>query len=305
MNLRTVGLGLLCAVALCGGLVASQLTTTTGSTSAAASGFDPVHPAQSGYVMIFRDEFNGPGLNPKLWRTAYPWGPSTTINGELQYYPDIQDPQNAVGTNPLGFNDGTLIISAFPWRHGRLNYVSGAITTYKKFAQTYGYFEARMKAPSAKGLWPTFWLLPENNTWPPELDIMEMTGQNTKLLMTTQHDNVNGQNVPHSCYVNTPDMAADFHVYGLLWTATDLTWYFDGKPICHQETAASLHVPMYILFNLAVGSGGWTGTPDAGTPWPQRFQVQYVRAYAKPPTGAATTTLSMTTLTQLSHRASK
>jgi hypothetical protein len=43
-------------------------------------------------------------------------------------------------------------------------------------------------------------------------------------------------------------------------------------------------VPMYILLNLAIGSGGWTGTPDASTPWPQRFQVQYVRAYAKPPT---------------------
>jgi beta-glucanase (GH16 family) len=281
-DFRTVGLELFCTAALYGGLVASQLTTID-STSATASGFNPVHPTQSGYLMTFHDEFNGPSLDPKLWRTAYPWGPNTTINGELQYYPDIQDPQNPVAANPLSFDNSTLTISAFPWHYERLNYVSGVITTYKKFAQTYGYFEARMKAPSGQGLWPTFWLMPENNTWPPELDIMEMTGQNTKLLMITQHDNVNDQNVPHACYVNTFDMAADFHTYGLLWTAIDLTWYLDGKPVCHQDTAASLHVPMYILLDLAIGSGGWTGTPDAATPWPQRFQVQYVRAYAKPP----------------------
>jgi beta-glucanase (GH16 family) len=280
MNLKTVGLGLLCGASLCGGLTSSQ-SASVESTTAAVPGFDPARPTRSGFVMTFHDEFNGPGLDPKNWLTAYPWGPNTTINGELQYYPNIQDPQNPVGANPFGFANGTLTISAFPWRYGQLNYVSGVITTYKKFSQTYGYFEARMRLPSGKGLWPTFWLMPENNTWPPELDIMEMTGQNTKLLMTTEHDNVNGRNVPHACYVGTSDMAADFHTYGLMWTATDLIWYFDGKPVCHHVTTASLHVPMYILLNLAIGNGGWTGMPDAGTLWPQTLQVQYVRAYAR------------------------
>jgi beta-glucanase (GH16 family) len=266
---QTLGWGFVYSIALCAGL------------NAATPAFDPAHPWQSGYGLTFHDEFDGPSINPNLWRTAYPWGPNTTINGELQYYPDIQNPSNPVSVNPFSINHGTLTISATPHAYGKLSYVSGVITTYKRFRQTYGYFEAEMKAPSGAGAWPAFWLLPDNNIWPPELDIMEMTGSNPTSLMTTEHDTVGGRNVPHACYTTVPDMSNSFHIYGLLWTKTDLTWYFDNKPVCHLSTAASLRVPMYMLLNLAIGGGGWAGTPQADMAWPQRLQIQYIRAYTQ------------------------
>src|SRR5258707_12455754 len=39
--------------------------------------------------------------------------------------------------------------------------------------------------------------------------------------------------------------------------------------------------PMYLLLDLAVG-GDWPGAPDASTPFPASFQIDYVHAYADP-----------------------
>jgi beta-glucanase (GH16 family) len=36
---------------------------------------------------------------------------------------------------------------------------------------------------------------------------------------------------------------------------------------------------MYLLANLAVG-GTWPGAPDASTPFPATFEIDYIRAYA-------------------------
>jgi beta-glucanase (GH16 family) len=63
--------------------------------------------------------------------------------------------------------DNTLVFAAVPIRSGSgyetdaMAYRSGAIQTYKKWQQTYGYFEARVKMSSAKGTWPAFWLMPD------------------------------------------------------------------------------------------------------------------------------------------------
>jgi len=142
-----------------------------------------------------------------------------------------------------------------------------------------------MKMPSGQGLWPTFWIDSEDNIWPPELDVVEMVGQRPTQLMNTEHDNVNGQDIFRQCwpYYVTPDMTQAFHKYGLLWTPTDLIWYFDGDMACHLPTQASQHKPMYLIVNLAVGNcSWWTNCPTLSTPFPQTLQVDYVRAYAPP-----------------------
>ncbi|MBP5234342.1 MAG: family 16 glycosylhydrolase, partial [Planctomycetes bacterium] len=40
-------------------------------------------------------------------------------------------------------------------------YLSTVITTFDRFAQKYGYFEARMKLADGLGMWPAFWLMPD------------------------------------------------------------------------------------------------------------------------------------------------
>jgi beta-glucanase (GH16 family) len=39
---------------------------------------------------------------------------------------------------------------------------SGVLQTFK-----YGRIEARMKLPSAQGVWPAFWMLADPGNWPP------------------------------------------------------------------------------------------------------------------------------------------
>ena len=41
------------------------------------------------------------------------------------------------------------------------DYTTGHIITYDKWTQKYGYFEARVKLPTARGLWPAFWMMPD------------------------------------------------------------------------------------------------------------------------------------------------
>ena len=63
--------------------------------------------------------------------------------------------------------DNMLVLAAVPIQSGSgydtdaMGYRSGAIQTYKKWQQAYGYFEARVKMPSGTGTWPAFWFVPD------------------------------------------------------------------------------------------------------------------------------------------------
>ena len=56
------------------------------------------------------------------------------------------------------------------------NYTSGMVASKAPSTFQYGYAEARVKAPAGQGLWPAFWTLPQDGSWPPEIDIMEILG---------------------------------------------------------------------------------------------------------------------------------
>ena len=68
----------------------------------------------------------------------------------------------------------------------------------------------------------------------------------------------------------------------------DGTQYFQVSPTNLPPGKAWVFTqPQFILLNLAVG-GNWPGMPDAGTTFPQRMLVDYVRVYTLP--GARTGT---------------
>ena len=43
-----------------------------------------------------------------------------------------------------------------------------------RWSGEYGVFEIRMKVPAGRGLWPAFWLNPQDQKWPPEIDVVEI-----------------------------------------------------------------------------------------------------------------------------------
>ncbi len=250
----------------------------------------------SAYHLTFNDEFNTLDLADKSgtdtgWMVRDYWYNPHLYNGELQYYSDpAVDPYN-----PFSINNGILTIRAEPtpagMNTGGQPYVSGELTTTKGspyaqdpnslgWSQQYGYFELRAKLPAGKGLWPAFWLLPEDASWPPEYDIFEVLGDRPDEIHQTAHWG-SEPNHPYDSfnYVGGIDSSDGFHVYGFEWDADHIRWYVDGQLTEVQQNR--VNEPMYMLIQLAVG--GWAGTPNASTTWPADMQVDYVRVYSKDP----------------------
>ena len=72
-------------------------------------------------------------------------------------------------------------------------------------------------------------------------------------------------------------MADDFHTYGAMIDERFIVWYFDGSEIFRTKTPETAKVPLYMMVNLAMGSG-W---PIDQAPNPSYLYVDYVKVYAK------------------------
>jgi beta-glucanase (GH16 family) len=239
--------------------------------------------------MTFGDEFNSLNLrvgNTGIWNTSYPWaGPSgASLTGELEWYINANyAPTSAI--KPWTVNNGILDLTATPTDPSIQSYVgghpytSGMLTTYGTFAQTYGYFEMRAELPAGQGLAPAFWLLPENKSWPPELDVMEVIGSDPTSLVTTVHSDSTGKPIATGQTTQVADTTAGFHTYAVDWEPNTITWYFDGNEVFQTATPADLHQSMFMVVNLGVG-GVWPGSPNSSTAFPATMQIDYIHAFA-------------------------
>jgi beta-glucanase (GH16 family) len=241
----------------------------------------------SDWVMTFNDEFDGTSLDLSKWATTYPGG-GRTNNDELEWYVD----------NAQVVSNGTLkLVAKHESAHSGFPYTSGMISSHNSFSQMYGYFEIRMKIPAGKGFWPAYWLLPTPFTWPPEIDVMENLGNDTRTIYMTHHYTTNYPNIgggkggQHGGSYTGPDYSADFHTYGVEWSSTAVVWYLDGV----ERYRSTEHVPlaghgftgMFVIANLAVG-GSWPGAPDSSTIFPNQLEIDYIRIYSK---GSSTDTI--------------
>jgi beta-glucanase (GH16 family) len=234
--------------------------------------------AQEGWKLTFADEFDQPTLNSGRWVTHYFF--PEIINNELQAYIP----------GAFSLSDGILHITAKheeAMQNGKLqHFTSGVMTTDHKFSQLYGHFEIRCKLPKGQGFWPAFWLLTDGDKWPPEIDIFENLGHQSNILYFSTHwRNPDGSIGGKTQQTTGPDYTTSFHTVAVDWQPQRITWYVDDQEQCHVTD----HIPqekMYILVNLAVG-GKWPGSPNATTPFPSSFDVDYVRVYQKSPPAAA------------------
>lgn len=255
---------------------------------------------RSELIPTFTDEFNTLNLDLEnsaghptgTWRTNFGYGGvnSRTLvnNGELEVYVDrlfAGTGKTSLNLDPFRIADGKLEIVAEPLKDdvrqftwGR-SYSSGLLTSKGSFSQKYGLFEIRAKMPRGKGLWPAFWLLPASNGWPPELDVLEILGDNPQKLYVSWHSNV-GTPSSETKAINVPDTSAEFHTYSIYWTKDAIEWFFDDLQVASKPTPEDCHQPMYMLVNLAVG-GGWPGAPDKATEFPAKYVVDWIRAYAR------------------------
>jgi beta-glucanase (GH16 family) len=243
--------------------------------------------------LVWSDEFNGPQNSPvdsRRWRheTGGAWG-----EGELQSY----TPRKA---NSHQDGRGRLVIVARAERFRGMDsitrdYTSARISTQDRYSFRYGLFEARLRMPVGRGLWPAFWALGDDIDdvgWPEcgEIDVMEYLGQEPATATGTIHGpwddgGANADYKPGHSVVHTAPLAQEFHTYGAQWLPGSIQFYFDGRPYW-SITAADLPAGsrwvfdhrFFLVLNIAVG-GRWAGSPGASTTFPQALQVDYVRVY--------------------------
>jgi beta-glucanase (GH16 family) len=250
------------------------------------------------WELAFEEDFRSLRLSDNasdgIWEPQFAWGSHTIReNHELQYYVDPRprrDEPVITSLAPFRVDKNGLVIRASPIPIPErkfvenLSYASGLLTTFRSYSFTYGYVEMRARIPKGKGLWPGFWLLPVDKTWPPEIDVMEVL-LNTKEFHATVHSRTRGKHTQVSSTIETPDLSDDFHVYAVKWTAEEVVWYFDGRRVASAQTPTDMHKPMYLLVNLAVG--GWAQPPDTSTVFPAEFRINWIRVFQAPQRGVA------------------
>lgn len=232
-----------------------------------------------------------PGV-PGMWRTTFHNAPPDAINArtlptnaELQVYVDSAfrglglDPFRMEGRRGVGITADRAPAAAAEKLEG-FRYTSGLLTTHDSFKQRYGYFEVTAQIPHGRGLWPAIWLLPADGSWPPEIDIMENLGQDTRTYFGTLHSRTREKD-PH-VFHQAVDLAQKPHAYGVLWGPRRTVWYLDRREQGRAPTSPDMDGPAYLLINLAVG-GYWPGPPDATTRFPAEMKVSGVRVFAPPP----------------------
>lgn len=279
-------------------------STDTGRIDPASYNYSEVYEKE-GYELSFSDEFNNSNLNRSRWNTQLRWDGEfngvrqeyRVINGERQFYVNIfsddQDHQDYVVPqhNPFELNGSRLAIRAIrnPLKktnnrngHGPLrsmveqqDFLSGAISTYDKFTQKYGYFEARIKIPSHVGTFPAFWLHHQKRKYEgtrrTEIDIMENLGHAPWYIYNSFHyfNNVSAtyggdaqfvKPQPEGQIYTGTDYSQDYHTYAVEWEPGHVTWFIDGQKVSELYNDNVDYEDLYLILNMAIG-GFWTNYP--------------------------------------------
>lgn len=231
------------------------------SASPAASASASGGPAAPGpWHVAFSDDFSGSTLNPSHWVTCYDWnvdGCTNAGNHELEWYLPGQVSvgggmaQLTANKTPTRGSDGTT----YAWTSGMISTGRSSWNASPRFTFTYGYVSARIKLPSALGMFPAFWLLPASRKAPPELDVAEGLWYPTRVLMNIHWAGAGGKDLDASKEdALNVDYSAAFHTYALDWEPDRVTWYLDGvEQYVVTDRAIIPTVPMELLINLAVG----------------------------------------------------
>lgn len=130
-----------------------------GTLTLALLGISPaqtVNPSIPGtWQLEFQDDFTGSVLDGTKWRLGQHWSGMAGAAGV--------SPENVT------VSGGFLKIKAeqrtISYGGTSYSYAAGEVSTFGTFRRQHGYFEARLKYPAVKGLWPAFWLMPDRGQY--------------------------------------------------------------------------------------------------------------------------------------------
>jgi hypothetical protein len=209
------------------------------------------------YTQVFYDNFSGNSLNSNNWPILYG---GEAGNGAFSYdHGDVQ------------VNNGLTI---------NTNDQSGGWTTggigQGPTGGMYGLYQVEAKVDPGHGTGPAIVLWPDNNSWPPEIDLLEAPGGSGDAYMTLHWAGADGSDQYQT--IDTGVNVNDWHDYAVDWEPGSLTFYVDGK----QIWSTTDHVPnqpmgLGISGFVAANNDGWYGGgPDGSTPSSVGLHVAWV-----------------------------
>lgn len=158
------------------------------------------------------------------------------------------------------------------------------------------YFEARIRTIGGNGWQSAFWSKPENEDWPPEIDVMEMLqdGSTSDWTSHNVHYSSSGDcndETTHSTYDGQYDSYDSgnapyetFHTYGFEWREDVMRHYVDGQVVEEITDQTILDAlansgcrPHYMMLSLNLDN---VGTTDKTISWDNKqMEVDWVRVY--------------------------
>lgn len=250
-------------------------------------------------------------VDETVWTYDLGWGLQGWGNFESQNYTNSIDNVHC--------KDGLLTITAIKQTttdaSGHTStFTSGRLTSRNKVSVPVGaYVEARVKAPRVPMSWSAFWMmgdgtLADSSNWPRygEIDIFEGLGANPDSVGHAAHQPIGTSAGPtqtappytNSGYGWTDSLDAvqnvtkpisEWHYYGVLRTATSITWYIDRVPTL-TLTKATVEARggywphnqgAFLLLNLAIGglAAGPDATANGAGAMPIRMLVEPVKIW--------------------------
>ncbi len=234
---------------------------------------------ESRWVPVLEETFDGTTLDEETWRTCHWWadrGCTISSNDELQWYVP-EGVSVADGRLQLTAREETVEGSdgeTYPYSSGMVSTGPAEQDGDPLFEFTYGRAEARVRAPDGDGLWAAFWLLPSTTESRPEIDIMEVLGNDPGEWLFHAHPK-NRERESEGSSVRGPDASTGWHTIGIEWEPGSVRWYLDGEQVWSIEGEQVSDEPMYLVLNLAVG-GEYPGPPSETTEFPATFEIDQV-----------------------------
>ena len=136
----------------------------------------------------------------------------------------------------------------------------------RTFQQRYGYFEARIKTSATEGFTNVFALISRKHFF---IDVVHAVPPQPHI---TRARAFGGQGYPDESHGKALGPGKDFHLYGLLWTDSEVAWYVDGRQV-RRVSHTALRQPARV--QLVTWGNGLDGTVS------EPMVVDYVRVYER------------------------
>ncbi|KAH7175375.1 family 16 glycoside hydrolase [Dactylonectria macrodidyma] len=225
------------------------------------SQYPPPPPVPSEGQIYWQPRFQADAAVTVEWDAKIGNGPDGWGNQELEHY-------TANTANAFHTQDGRLVIRAIAQNSApsaEQRYTSARLVSRQTLARDRGVLTGIILSPCAEGIWPAFWLLPQEPfSWPVdgEVDIAE-TWNGDHENRTCLHWGFHHEQQKHRVIgTKIPDMHARPVRYDFAWDQPGghagqgrMVWYIDGRPVMKAPIPEGTRPmrDMTILLNVAMG----------------------------------------------------